>query len=135
MDISTKSVLVEAHWLVRLVERAYLDLQRAYQVISEELRTTSTKELTLQMAVKAVNDTAGPDGLVPTLLVFGAYPRMTKLDPPALSITARATAVRKAMAKITKLRARKSVNDALHHRNGPDTAPLHDLPLNSEVLV
>jgi len=26
------------------------------------------------MAVKAVNDTAGPDGLVPTLLVYGAYP-------------------------------------------------------------
>ena len=135
MDISTKSVLVEAHWLVRLVERAYLDLQRAYQVISEELRTTSTKELTLQMAVKAVNDTAGPDGLVPTLLVFGAYPRMTKLDPPALSITARVTAVHKAMAEITKLRARKSVNDALHYRNRPDTAPLYDLLLNLEVLV
>ena len=38
------------------------------------------------MAVKAVNDTAGPDGLVPTLLVYGAYPRMSKLDPPAPSI-------------------------------------------------
>jgi hypothetical protein len=30
--------------------------------------------MTLQMAVKAVNDTAGPDGLVLTLLVFGTYP-------------------------------------------------------------
>jgi hypothetical protein len=38
------------------------------------------------MAVKAVNDTAGPDGLVPTLLVFGAFLRMTELDAPALSI-------------------------------------------------
>src|SRR6266487_1478112 len=117
MDISTKSVLVEAHWLVRLVERAYPALQRVYQVILKELRTTSTKELTLQMAVKAVNNTAGPDGLVPTLLVFSAYPRMTKLDPLAPSITARTTVVRKAMAEITKLQARKSVNDALHYRN------------------
>ena len=91
--------------------------------------------MTLQMAVKAVNDTAGPDGLVPTLLVFGAYPRMTNLDPPAPSITVRATAIRKAMAEIAKLRARKSVSNALHHRNGPDTTPVHDLPLNSEVLV
>jgi hypothetical protein len=32
------------------------------------------------MAFKAINDTAGPDGLVPTLLVFGAYPRMAELD-------------------------------------------------------
>ena len=87
------------------------------------------------MAVKAINNTAGPDGLVPTLLVFGAYPRMTKLDPPAPSITVRTIAIRKAMTEITKLRARKSVNNALHHRNGPDTTPVHDLPLNSEVLV
>ena len=135
MAISTKSVPVEAHWSVGLVERAHPTLRRAYQVISEELQDTSTKELTLQMAVKAVNDTASPDGLVPTLLVFGAYPRMTKLDPPAPSITVRAMAIRKAMTEITKLRARKSVNNALHHRNGPDTTPVHDLPLNSEVLV
>ena len=38
------------------------------------------------MAVKAVGDTAGPGGLVLTLLVYGAYPRMTNLDPPAPSI-------------------------------------------------
>ncbi len=67
------------------------------------------------MAVKAVNDTAGPNGLVLTLLVFSAYLRMTKLDLPALLITVRVTVVRKAMAEITKLQACKSVNDALHH--------------------
>ena len=39
------------------------------------------------MAVKAINDTAGPDGLVPTLLVYGAYPRISNPDPPTLSIT------------------------------------------------
>ena len=87
------------------------------------------------MALKAVNDTASPDGLVPTLLVFGAYPKMIKLNPPAPLIMARAIAIRKAMAEITKLRARKSVNNALHYRNGPDTTPVHDLPLNSKVLV
>jgi hypothetical protein len=39
------------------------------------------------MAVKAINNTAGPNGLVPTLLVYRAYPRISKLDPPTLSIT------------------------------------------------
>ena len=38
------------------------------------------------MAVKAVNNIAGPNGLVPTLLVYRAYLRMSKLDPPAPSI-------------------------------------------------
>ena len=55
------------------------------------------------MAVKAVNDTAGLDGLVPTLLVYGAYLRMSKLDPPALSIMEWSAAIRKVMAEIVKL--------------------------------
>ena len=55
------------------------------------------------MAIKAVNDTAGLDGLVPTLLVYGAYLRMSKLDSPALSIMERVAVIRKVMAKIVKL--------------------------------
>ena len=42
---------------------------------------------TLQMAVKVVNNTAGFDGLVPTFLVYGAYLKISNLDPPTLSIT------------------------------------------------
>ena len=45
------------------------------------------------MAVKAVNDTAGPNRLVPTLLVYGAYLRISKLDPPAPSIIDQAAAI------------------------------------------
>ena len=45
------------------------------------------------MAVKAVNDTAGLDGLVPTLLVYGAYLRMSNLDSPALSIIKQAAVI------------------------------------------
>jgi hypothetical protein len=55
------------------------------------------------MAVKAVNDTAGLDGLVPTLLVYRAYLRMTNLDPSALSIIDRAAVIWKAMTEIVKL--------------------------------
>ena len=58
------------------------------------------------MAVKAINDTAGPDGLVPTLLVYGAYLRISNLDPPTPSITEQAAIIRKAIAKIVKLRAK-----------------------------
>jgi len=37
----------------------------------------------LQMAFKAINDSAGLNGLVPTLLVFRAYPRMVEADAPS----------------------------------------------------
>ena len=87
------------------------------------------------MAVKAVNNTASPNGLVPTLLVYGAYPRISKLDPPALSVTERAAAIRKAMAEIVKLRAKQTINNALHYYNGPNTTLVYNLPLNSKVLI
>jgi len=58
------------------------------------------------MAVKAVNNTASPDGLVPTLLVYRAYLRISKLDPPAPSIIDQAAIIRKVMAEIVKLRAK-----------------------------
>ena len=80
MAISTKSVPVEAHWSVGLVERAHPVLWRAYQIIREESSNSISKDIALQMAVKAINDTAGPGGLIPTLLVFGAYPRMVDTD-------------------------------------------------------
>ena len=45
------------------------------------------------MAVKAVNNTASPNGLVPTLLVYGAYLRISKLDSPALSVIDQAAVI------------------------------------------
>jgi len=34
------------------------------------------------MAFKVINDSVGPNGLIPTLLVFGAYPYMVESDIP-----------------------------------------------------
>ena len=58
------------------------------------------------MAVKAINNTASLNRLVPTLLVYKAYLRMGKLDPPAPSITDQVAVIQKAMAKIVKLQAK-----------------------------
>ena len=63
------------------------------------------KEIALQMAVKAVNDSASPNKLIPTLLVFGAFPRMTELDPPVLFIVARAMIIKKIINEIAKIKA------------------------------
>ena len=118
------------------LERYHGPLRRAYEVITADLQGTgTTAEYTLQMAVKAVNDTAGPDGLVPTLLVFGTYPRMTDSSPPSPSIEARANVVRKAMAEVRKLKVKRQVDGALATRNCPNTLDTLNLPLQSEVKV
>jgi hypothetical protein len=87
------------------------------------------------MAFKALNDTARPNRLVPTLLVFGIYPRIAKSDPPVPTVIQRAAVIKRAIAEIRKIRAEQQVTEALRTRNGPRTNDIHDLPLNSEVLV
>jgi len=87
------------------------------------------------MAVKAVNNTASLNRLIPTLLVYRAYPRISNLNPPTPSIIERAAIIRKAIAEIVKLRAKQAINNALYYRNGPNTTLVYDLPLNSKVLI
>ena len=55
------------------MEWYYILLYCVYKIISLKLKGIS-KELTLQIAVKAVNNSINLDGLVPILLVFSAYP-------------------------------------------------------------
>ena len=55
------------------------------------------------MAVKAINNSAGPDRIVPTFLVFGAYPQITKIDTPSPSIIKRAEAIYIAIKKVRRL--------------------------------
>ena len=62
-----------------------MPLYCVYKIISSELKGAS-KELTLQMAVKAVNNSTGLDRLIPILLVFSAYLWITDDLLPSLSI-------------------------------------------------
>ena len=58
------------------------------------------------MAIKAINNTAGPNRLVPTLLVYRAYLRINNLDLPAPFITEQVSVTWKVIAKIVKLWAK-----------------------------
>jgi len=58
------------------------------------------------MAIKAVNNTTGPNRLVPTLLVYRAYPRISNLNPLTPSITDRAAIIQKAITEIIKLQTK-----------------------------
>jgi hypothetical protein len=75
----------EAHQSVGLIERYHQPLRRAYDELPN-----ATKDEILQAAVKAVNDLVRPDG---TLLVYGAYPRMSWDDHASSSVAARGRAM------------------------------------------
>ena len=68
-----KNVPVEAHHSIGLVGRYHGPLRRIYSIIMDEIPNIDANSA-LQMAFKAMNDSVGPNGLVHTLLVFGAYP-------------------------------------------------------------
>lgn len=135
MGITCREMPVEAHWALGKVERAHGPLRRTYDILKAELGHHTEDEAILQMAVKALNDTAGPDGLVPTLLVFGAYPRINQDSPPSPDIIRRAEAIKKAMRMLRDERAKVEINRAINHRNGPSSYGVLSLPLRSEVLA
>ncbi|KAI1004025.1 hypothetical protein K3495_g4184 [Podosphaera aphanis] len=131
---TTNAVPVEAHNSIGIVERYHGPLRRIYNIITAEIPGID-RHMALQMSFKALNDSVGPDGLVPTLLVSGAYPRMVKLDAPSPTITQRAKALEKAMKELEEIRAERKFIDALKARNGPSSLAIHRLTLNSPVLV
>ena len=71
--IKVKEVPIKIYNSVKKVEWYYMPLYYIYKIISLKLKGVS-KELTLQMAIKAVNNSASLNRLIPILLVFSAYP-------------------------------------------------------------
>jgi hypothetical protein len=57
---------------VGIVERYYRLIRRAYSIIIAKILNIS-KDIALQMAFKAINDTAGLNRLILILLVYSAY--------------------------------------------------------------
>jgi hypothetical protein len=135
LAIEIEKIPVKAHHSIDKVERYHGPIRRAFEIITADLGNDVTPDNALQMAIKAVNDTAGPNGLVPTLLMFGTYPRLSPSSPPSPSITARAAAVRKAMAEVRKLKAERQMAEALTTRNGPSVAKIAQLPLQNEIKI
>lgn len=101
--IKENSSGVESHNALGVGERYHAYLRRVYNKVRAENPTLTTNNA-LQLAVKATNDTAGPSGLVPTLLVFGVLPRLPLLPkdlPDNLERLKAMHGARKEMAKIS----------------------------------
>jgi hypothetical protein len=62
-----------------------MPLHYIYKIISLELKGIS-KELILQIAIKAINNSTSLNRLIPILLVFSTYPQITNNSLLSLSI-------------------------------------------------
>jgi hypothetical protein len=76
--------------------------------------------MSLQITIKAINDLAGPDGIIPIFLVFGTYPRIIENSAPSLIITKRTKTIRKTTKEVRCFYARRQVTDTLIIRNSPN---------------
>lgn len=135
-NIACEEVPIEAHDRVGKIERAYRELRRAYIIFKEFFKAQGlSRDDLLKMSVKACNDSAGPDGLIPTLLVFGVYPRVSWDDNPVPIAQERIDTIRKAMEELRIQRAKNIVNLAKNDRNGPKYLHLANVNIGDQVLV
>ncbi len=132
MSIEVKTVSIETHHSIEMIERYHESLRRVYSIFVTKISGIDL-ESALQMSFKALNDSIGLDDLVPTLLVFEAYFRMTD-DVLTSTITQRAIVMRKAMNEVKRFMTIRRVNDVLNIRN-ESISQIYDLSLNFSVLV
>jgi len=83
---------VESHNSLGCGERYHAPLRRIFEKIKYAEPNIESR-LALRLAIKAMNDTMNPEGLVPSLLVFGVYPRFPAVSTPLPSHKARMKAL------------------------------------------
>lgn len=66
---------VEGHWTNGVVERHHEPLRKVYRRVGQDYSTLADEDI-LAVAVRCINVSTGPEGLVPSLLVFGTVPRV-----------------------------------------------------------
>ncbi len=134
MSIEIKTILVEAHHSIEMIERYHESLRRIYAIIIAEMLTIDFESV-LQISFKILNNSIESDDLISTLLVFETYFRMIESNAFSSTITQRAIAMRKAMNEIKRFLTIRRVNDAINTRNKSSITSIHDLSLNSLILM
>lgn len=114
LHISAKSLPFEAAHSMSSIERHHQPLRHAFNIIVKEAPDLDIDNA-LQMAIKMINESVGPDGLVPTLLVFGALPLLgLPTDQPHKSTFHRAVSLHEATESKSRHFAQRQVCDAVN---------------------
>ena len=103
---------MKAHHLINKIKRYYHLLRYAYEiVIKKHLKLFNANQL--QIAIKAINNIIKLNKLIPMLLIFKAYFKITKLNPPNPIIKQRAITIKIAIKELRKIQTSKKINNTL----------------------
>jgi hypothetical protein len=91
--------------------------------------TDTDTEISLQIVIKTINNLAGPDNIIPILLVFGAYPRISNNSLLSPTIIKKTKTIRKTSNEIRKYYAKRYIKDIFRIRNNPDITIILKLPI------
>ena len=134
-NIEVQRTGIEAHSSLGVCERYHQPLRQTYRKIMAA-HPASDPKLVLALSVRAMNDTLGPEGLVPTALVFGEYPPVhTKSETPSSRalLASRAEVANTARQEMEKVMAELRFKRALRHAT-PSSASIVYSP-GDQVLV
>jgi hypothetical protein len=134
MKIRINVVFVKTHHSINMIKRYHESLRRIYAIIVAKIFEIDSNSI-LQMSFKTLNDSTNLNDLILTLLMFDAYFRLIKMNISSLTIIQRFIAMSKTMNEVRKLIATRQLNDALNTRNDSFLILIHNLSLNSNVLV
>jgi hypothetical protein len=82
------------------------------------------------MTVKAINDSARPNGIISILLVFDVYLQLIKIDLLSFLVTKRAKVIYVATKKVRRLYIKRQVKNVLAIYNSFNTKNILNLPFS-----
>jgi hypothetical protein len=117
------------------VERYHGPLRHVFDRMKQELSEESDKTI-LQYSIKAINDTVGPEGLTPTLLVYGSLPRPARNIPAATQVE-RARAIESVRNAVAHEYAKRKVSYGFKHRGpvGRERGDLERLHFGAKIAI
>jgi hypothetical protein len=111
---------IESHNLIGSGERYRAPLRRIYTEIRMDYPELDSN-LVLRLSIEAMNDTMGPEGLVPSLLVFGVLPRFPATQTSLPNQKDRMEALSAARSEMETITSELRLAEAMH-RNVPPAA-------------
>ncbi len=134
MSITVKIVSIKTHHSIDMMKRYHELLRRVYSIIAIEISEIDF-ELTLQMTFKIINDfdrTQRSNLNVTSIWDLSLNDRDKRL---VVYYHSTSHCHAKRHEEVRKLNAMRQMNDVLNTRNESSITLIHDLPLNSFVLI
>lgn len=119
---------IEANSILGLAERYHGPLRNIYRKL-RIFRQNVNAEKALACAAKAMNDTLGPEGLVPSALIFGEFPRVfnpSESNTTRLTNNERAELDQVARQEMEQQMVSLILKLALHHAVSPSSDRVYE---------